>query len=310
MIVALSGGIGGAKLALGLARILPAQRLAVVVNVGDDFEHLDLSISPDIDTVTYTLAGLDDPVRGWGRQDETWQFMHALKEMGGEDWFLLGDRDLALHVERSRRLRAGEPLSAVTAMIARRLGIGCRLLPVSDDPIRTELELTADRGHWNGFQDYFVRQRCAPAVAAIRYRGADAARLAPGLPELLTSPELEAVVICPSNPWLSVDPMLAIPALRSALQACHAPVLAVSPLVGGDAIKGPTAKLMDELGIERSIASIGAHYADCVDTLIIDRVDAGAACPLPTRVADTVMKSLAERERLARQILAMLADGR
>ncbi|MGE0798686.1 MAG: 2-phospho-L-lactate transferase [Lautropia sp.] len=305
MIVALSGGIGGAKLALGLARTLPAGELTVVVNTGDDFEHLGFAISPDVDTLTYVLAGLDDPVRGWGRRDETWQFMKALGEVGGETWFSLGDQDLALHVERTRRLRAGEPLSAVTAAIASRLGIASRVLPMSDDPVRTEVAV--DTG-WIAFQEYFVRQRCAPAVRAIRYVGADRARPAPGVIESLAAPDLQAVVICPSNPWLSIDPILAVPGLRAALAAAPAPVLAVCPLVGGQAIKGPTAKLMDELGIARGIAAIGEHYADCIDTLVIDRIDAGTPCPIPIAAADTVMKTAKDKESLARAVIA-IADG-
>jgi LPPG:FO 2-phospho-L-lactate transferase len=302
VIVALSGGVGGAKLALGLARTLPADELTIIVNTGDDFEHLGLAISPDIDTLTYTLAGLDDPVRGWGRRDETWQFMRAMTELGGEDWFALGDMDLALHVERTRRLREGETLSMVTAAITGHLGIGCRVLPMSDDPVRTELEVAEG---WIAFQDYFVRQRCAPAVRAIRYSGAERARPAPGVLEALRSPALRAVVICPSNPWLSIDPILAVPGVRAALASAPVPVVAICPLIGGQAIKGPTAKLMDELGIVRGIAAIGEHYADCITALVVDRTDDGEPCPIPTAAAATMMKTLADKETLARAVVAI-----
>ncbi len=234
-VVALSGGVGGAKLALGLARIVPPEALTVIANVGDDFEHLGLAISPDIDTLTYVLAGLDDTARGWGRRGESWAFMAALAELGGESWFNLGDRDLALHVERTRRLRAGETLSQVTADIARRLGIGPRILPASDDPVRTVVD-TADGPL--AFQHYFVREQCRPAVRGFRYDGADRARAQPEALAALAAPDLQAVVICPSNPYISVDPILAIPALRRALADCAAPVVAVSPIVGGSGAQG------------------------------------------------------------------------
>ena len=214
LVVALSGGIGGAKLALGLSRILPAENLLVVANVGDDFEHLGLHISPDADTLMYTLAGLDNTKLGWGRQDETWAFMETLTALGGQDWFRLGDRDLAVHVERTRRLKAGESLSAVTADFCRRLGVGPRVLPATDDRLRTRLR--TDDG-WLDFQDYFVRLQCRPQVRELAFAGAEHARPHPDLLAALSDERLRAVVICPSNPFISVEPILAVKGMRQAL---------------------------------------------------------------------------------------------
>ena len=252
-VVALSGGVGGAKLALGLSRIMPPERLMVVANTGDDFEHLGLSISPDLDTMLYVLAGLDNPETGWGRRGETWTFMAALEALGGETWFRLGDGDLATHVERTRRLEAGETLSAIMADFARRLGIGARIVPMSDDPVRTRL----DTGEgWLDLQDYFVRRRAEPAVRAVEFAGAATARPQPDILAALADPELRAVVICPSNPLISIGPILALPALRQALAACAAPVIAVTPLIAGRAVKGPTAKMMRELGLGATDAAV------------------------------------------------------
>jgi len=305
-VVALCGGVGGAKLAFGLAQVLPPEALTIVVNTGDDFEHLGLHVSPDIDTVLYTLAGLCDPVRGWGLAGESWNFMDALGRIGGEQWFLLGDRDLATHVERTRRLRAGESPSEVTAALARALGIAQPVVPMSDDPVRTIVATAAGDLE---FQRYFVAERCAPEVTGLRFAGADAARLAPGAAAALARSDLGAVIICPSNPYLSIDPILAVPGMRAALGACTAPVIAVSPLVGGRAIKGPTAKLMRELGITPDTAAIARHYAGIADRLVIDHVDAeqAAAAGLPTLVAQTVMTSDAERIALARTVLEWAA---
>lgn len=301
-VVALSGGIGGAKLALGLARVVAPEDLLIVANTGDDFEHLGLSISPDLDTLLYTLAGLNDPVQGWGRRDETWNFMRALSDLGGPDWFRLGDADLALHVERTRRLRAGEALSAITADLAARLGVGPRLLPASDDPVRTRVE-TAEG--WLDFQDYFVRLRCAPVVRSLAFAGAAAARPQPELLDALAAPDLRAVVICPSNPFISVEPILAIPGVRGALRAADAPVVAVSPIIGGEAVKGPTAKIMRELGLDVSAATVAARYADLLGLYVLDEADAALAraVPVPAVVARTLMDTEASKVALARAVL-------
>jgi LPPG:FO 2-phospho-L-lactate transferase len=303
LVVALSGGIGGAKLALGLARTLPAKDLLVVANTGDDFEHLGLSISPDIDTLMYTLAGLDNLELGWGRRDETWSFMETLAALGGADWFRLGDRDLAVHVERTRRLRSGETLSAITADFCRRLGVGPRVLPMSDDAVRTRLR--TDDG-WLDFQDYFVRLRCRPRLHEIDFAGATAARPHPELIAALGADSLRAVVICPSNPFISVEPILAVPGVRAAIAACRAPVIAVSPIIAGRAIKGPTAKMMIELGITPGAAAVAERYGELLDGYIIDSADAAEATGLGPHVilAPTLMTTLAEREALARVVLA------
>jgi LPPG:FO 2-phospho-L-lactate transferase len=305
-VVVLSGGIGGAKLVLGLSRILPAGDLLVIANTGDDFEHLGLAISPDLDTVMYALAGLDDPQRGWGRRAETWTFMTALAALGGETWFRLGDGDLATHVERTRRRAAGEPLSAITADLCHRLGIATQLLPMSDDPVRTRLR-TAEG--WLDFQDYFVRRSCAPAVLELEYAGAATARAHPQVLAALADPRLRAVVISPSNPLLSIEPMLAIPALRAAIEQCSAPVVAVSPIIGGRAVKGPTAKMMAELGLPVSAGAVADRYRDLLDAYVLDCTDAGSMANvdelgITLSVAHTLMTTLGEREALARHVLA------
>ena len=303
LVLALSGGIGGAKLALGLARILAPENLLIVANTGDDFEHFALAISPDIDTLTYTLAGLDNPTLGWGRRDETWSFMETISRLGGETWFRLGDRDLALHTERTRRLHAGETLSAITADIAARLGIGPVILPMSDDPVRTRLR--TDDG-WLDFQHYFVRLQCRPVIHEIAFAGAAAARPQPDFLASLASPRLRAVVICPSNPFISVEPILAIPGVRAALAACAAPVVAISPIIGGKAVKGPTAKMFLELGTLPSATAVAQRYADLLDGYVLDHQDAAedAAIGLPVRLAHTLMTSLDDRVALAETVLA------
>jgi LPPG:FO 2-phospho-L-lactate transferase len=302
LVVALSGGVGGAKLALGLSRVLPPEELLVIANTGDDFEHLGLSISPDIDTLTYALAGLDNPATGWGRRDETWSFMESLAALGGETWFRLGDRDLAIHVERTRRLRAGETLSQVTADFCRRLDIGPRVLPMSDDRVRTRVR--SDEG-WIDFQDYFVRRQCRPVVRELAFEGAATARPPPEAMAALRSGAVRAVVICPSNPFISIEPILAISGLRAAIAACGAPVVAVSPIIGGRAVKGPTAKMMQELGIEPAAAAVARRYGKLLQGYVVDPLDEAevAGLDVEVTVAPTLMTSLADREALARAVL-------
>jgi LPPG:FO 2-phospho-L-lactate transferase len=303
LVVALCGGIGGAKLALGLSRVVPGADLMLVANTGDDFEHLGLAISPDLDTIMYTLAGLDDPQRGWGRRNETWTFMAGLEALGGETWFALGDGDLATHVERTRRRKAGEALSAITADFCRRLGIAARVVPMTDDTVRTRLR--TDEG-WLDFQDYFVRGRCAPRVLEVVYDGAATARAHADVLAALGDPRLRAVVICPSNPFLSIEPILAVPDLREAIARAVAPVVAVSPIIGGRAVKGPTAKMMAELGLEVNAVTVARCYQDLLDAYVLDRVDAAQAAKLglPVTVVHTLMRTLADREDLARHALA------
>jgi LPPG:FO 2-phospho-L-lactate transferase len=301
-VVALCGGVGGAKLAHGLARVLAGDELTIIVNTGDDFRHLGLWVAPDIDAVVYALAELADPVRGWGRREESWNFMAALAGLGGESWFQLGDRDLAMHVERSWRLAAGESLSAVTERIRRRLGIGAAILPMSDDAVSTRVQTDAG---WLDFQEYFVHRRCEPAVRGLDYAGAATARPLPAALAALARSDLRAVVICPSNPFLSIEPILSLPVLRGALEAAHAPIVAVTPIIGGEAVKGPAAKMLRELGFESSSGAVARRYGGLVNVFISDAAD-----PLPQPVpgmrlvrAATLMTGVAEREGLAREVL-------
>lgn len=303
MIIALSGGIGGAKLALGLSKVLPPQELLIVANTGDDFEHHGLTICPDIDTLTYTLAGLDNPVLGWGRADESWAFMETLETLGGESWFRLGDRDLALHVLRTHRLRQGEMLSAITEDVRRRMGIGARILPMSDDPVRTRI--LSDAG-WIDFQDWFVRQRAAPAVRAVEFAGAAAARPQPEILAALRA-RPRAVVICPSNPFISIEPILAVPGMREAIAACGAPVIAVSPIIAGQAVKGPTARMFAELGTPPSAAAVAARYGGLLQGYVMEEGDDAAGIAPRVFRARTLMRSLEDKVALARAVLAAAA---
>lgn len=311
MILALAGGVGGARLARGLARILPPEELVVVVNTGDDFEHCGLHISPDLDTVTYTLAGRENPGAGWGLAGETWRAMAALEALGGETWFRLGDRDLATHLERTRRLRAGEGLSAAAAAIARRLGVAHAVAPMSDDPAPTLVD-TREEGRL-AFQDYFVRLGARPTVEAMVLDGAARARPSPALAAALASPALEAVVVCPSNPPLSIQPILSIPGVRAALRRSPAPVVAVSPLIAGKAVKGPTAAVMRSLGHEASARGVAGFYGELLDAFVIDRADAGLRLPgVDVTAADTIMRDADASARLAEAVLraARGAGGR
>ena len=303
-VVVLTGGVGGAKLVLGMMQVIAPERIVAIVNTGDDFCHLGLHVSPDIDTLLYTLSGRSNVAQGWGREGETWSFMEALRSLCEEDWFQLGDGDLALHVLRTMRLDRGETLSAITADFARAWRLGLRILPMSDDPVATHLE--TDAGVL-AFQHYFVRDRCAPVVRAIAFKSAEAARPAPGVIEAITSPETEAILIAPSNPYLSVDPVLAVPGIRAALTQATAPVVAVSPIVGGDAVKGPTAKLMGELGVPVTPAAVAAHYGDILDGFLVDERDGADGIGVAHAVCDTLMRTLDDRARVAEAALALAA---
>jgi LPPG:FO 2-phospho-L-lactate transferase len=305
MIVALAGGVGGAKLADGLARCI-GSALTVIVNTGDDFEHLGLHISPDLDTVMYTLAGIANPATGWGIAGETWSTLEQLARLGGPDWFKLGDRDLATHILRTQRLRAGDRLTEITADLCRALGMAARILPMSDDPVRTIVHSGAER---HQFQDYFVRLQCSVPVTALHFEGAGSARLSPEVTATLTDFSLSAIIVCPSNPYLSVDPILAVPGMRDLIVRAGVPVVAVSPIIGGAAVKGPLAKIMAELGINRSALGVARHYEGLVDGLTIDPVDATLAEEIEaigTRVLATpiLMRTTADRRRLATECLA------
>ena len=301
-VVALCGGVGGAKLAHGLAMSLPAEDLSIIVNTGDDFQHLGLHIAPDLDSVIYALSGLSDPVRGWGRRDETWRFMQALKGLNGESWFQLGDGDLAMHVERSWRLAGGATLSEVTDHICRALGIAPRVLPMSDDPVRTRV-LTADG--WLDFQEYFVHRQCQPAVREFMFAGAETARAQPDALSTLKRRDLRAIIICPSNPFVSVEPILAVPGIRAAVVESDAPVVAVTPIIGGKAVKGPAAKMMGELGLDVSGAAVARRYAGIIDGFVVDQTDPTPE-PLPGVAfftAATLMKTSDDRSSLAHAVL-------
>ena len=302
MIIALSGGIGGAKLALGLSRILPPEELLIIANTGDDFEHYGLTICPDTDTLLYTLAGLDNPRLGWGRADESWAFMETLAALGGADWFRLGDRDLALHVLRSHRLRAGDSLSAITDDFRQRFGIGPRILPMSDDPVRTKIG--TDQG-WLDFQDWFVRLRAEPLARAVKFAGVEQARPQPVLLEALRA-QPRGIVICPSNPFISIEPILAVPGLRDAIAASGAPVVAVSPIIAGQAVKGPTARMFEALGVTPSAAAVAARYGDLLDGYVMEHGDDGTGITPRVFHAATLMRDLADKTALARQVLAAI----
>ena len=301
-VVALSGGIGGAKLALGLSRLVPGEDLTVVANTGDDFEHLGLRISPDLDTLMYTLAGLANLDAGWGRAGETWTFMSALERLGGESWFLLGDGDLATHVERSRRLAAGETLSAITDDFRWRIGVAPRVLPMSDQPVRT---VVRTRDGELDFQRWFVERRCKPEVRGLRFSGIDDALPHPEWMRDIACPDTGAIVICPSNPFISIDPILALPGVKEALREAPAPVVAVSPIIAGDAVKGPTAKMMRELGRPVAAHAVAAHYAGLIDGYVLDEADTTEAelIDVPCRLTATLMRNEQDKVCLAGEVL-------
>ena len=306
-VVVLTGGVGGAKLVLGLQQVLDPAQITAIVNTGDDFTHLGLNISPDIDTLLYTLAGLANAAQGWGREAESWSFMAALRALGAQDWFALGDGDLALHVLRTMGLARGETLSVITARFAKAWGIGVTMLPMSDTAVATHLD--TDEGVLP-FQRYFVERRCAPVVKRVTFAGAAQAVPAPGVVEAILADETTAILIAPSNPYLSVDPILAVPGIRAALRAARAPVVAVSPIVGGDAVKGPTAKLMRELGIAVSPQAVRAHYGDVLDGMLVDERDGITGIDIAHLSLDTLMKSLDDRVRVATAALTLAGQLR
>lgn len=304
MIVALAGGVGGAKLAVGLAAVLPPEELTIVVNTGDDFEHLGFTICPDLDTVMYTLAHANNTKTGWGRAGEGWRFMQEMRRLGGPYWFQLGDRDLAVHVLRREALARGLPLSQVTQDLARRFGIRHAIVPMSDTPVRTRVKTAAGE---LAFQDYFVRLRCAPRVSGFRFAGARSARVPPALAGVMRGC-VDAVVLCPSNPYVSLAPIASVPAIGAWLRQRDFPVIAVSPIIGGAAVKGPAAKIMRELGLKPTALAVARHYGSAVDCWVIDEQDAplaGAILRLGKRVVitQTLMKNRRISTALARQVI-------
>jgi LPPG:FO 2-phospho-L-lactate transferase len=301
-IVALAGGVGGAKLAHGLALILAPEDLTIVVNTGDDFEHLGLHICPDLDTVCYTLAGLSNPATGWGRQHETWQAIENVESLGGPSWFQLGDRDLGTHLERTRRLRQGQTLSEITREFCSAWGISHAILPMSDQPVATIVE-TLDQGELP-FQEYFVHRHCEPKVRGFRFQGIETALPAPGVVEAIQ--QAEAIVFCPSNPWVSLDTILAVAGLRFQIESKK--VVAVSPIIGGQTVKGPAAKMFAELGIQPSALAVAEHYHDLLSGFVMDNIDAEMEndvknLNLRTLVTQTLMSSLTVRQHLAQDVL-------
>ena len=311
VLVALCGGVGAARMLSGLVQVLRPEDITAIVNVGDDMVLHGLSISPDLDTVTYTLAGRDNRETGWGLAGESWNAMDELGRLGGDDWFRLGDRDLATHLFRTGRLLEGETLGEATAAIAERRGIGVRLLPVTDDPVRTKVTLAQESdlgpaGIEVGFQDYFVRLHHDVAVSGVRFDGADVARAAPGVLEAIES--AERIVVCPSNPVVSIGPLLAAPGLRQALVAARPRTVAVSPIVAGAALKGPADRLMAELGTDPSVVGVARLYAQWVHTLVIDTADAPLAAAVEAEgvrcvVTPTVMNSPERAADLARAVV-------
>jgi LPPG:FO 2-phospho-L-lactate transferase len=307
-IIAFAGGVGGAKLADGLSRCLEPENLTIVVNTGDDFEHWGLKISPDLDTVCYTLAGLANPETGWGRAADTWQVFGNIRALGGEDWFRIGDKDVATHLERTRRLLAGQPLSKVVKDFCLAWHIGPLVLPMSDQPVATIVD-TLEHGEL-AFQEYFVHQRSAPTVKGFRFEGIDQAQPAPGLLDAIQ--HADAVVFCPSNPWVSLDPILNINGIRSALTGKK--VVAVSPIIENQTIKGPAAKMFSELGIAPSALAVARHYEGIVTDFVLDVLDQDLLQaieslqinPIPL---NTIMNSSQDRQQLAQNMLHFIERG-
>jgi LPPG:FO 2-phospho-L-lactate transferase len=303
-VVALAGGVGGAKLADGLYRALPPETLTIIGNTADDLELFGVHISPDLDTVMYTLAGLANPATGWGVVDDTFTTLGMLERYGEDVWFRLGDADFATHLKRTAGLRAGQRLTEVTASLTGPLGIRARLLPMCDERVGTEVETPEG---WRDFQDYFVRRRHADRVTRVRFAGIEQTQITPEVAAALAT--AEAIIFCPSNPLVSIGPILAVPGMRDALAASPAVKIAVSPIVGGKALKGPADRMLAERGMEVSAYGVATGYAGLVDAMTIDTLDAGDApriisLGMAAQVAQTVMRSDADRQQLAREVLS------
>lgn len=302
-IVALAGGVGGAKFVHGLAQIIPPEDLTVIVNTGDDFEHYGLYICPDLDTVCYTLAGSANPETGWGRVNETWNVIENASKLGGPAWFRLGDQDLGTHLERTRRLKEGDALSQITKNFCKAWGIEHEVLPMSDQPVRTIVE--TEEGDL-AFQEYFVHRRCEPRVTGFRFEGVERAEPAPGAREAIQS--ADAVIICPSNPWVSIDPILRVLSPRPMGDGPGVRAVAISPIIGGETVKGPAAKMYRELGIEPTALAVAGHYCDFITGFVLDTFDKQLEVEIRklkmrTLVTNTLMKSHDDRKQLAGQVL-------
>ena len=305
-IVALAGGVGGSKLAYGLAQIVAPEHLTIIVNTGDDFEHLGLYIAPDLDTVMYTLAGVNNPATGWGVKDESWNMMAAMARYAGPTWFQLGDRDLATHLLRTKWLSDNYTYNWVTKELCRRLGVRCAVLPMTEEPVRTMVQ--TEEGEL-AFQEYFVKRKCEPVVTALRYAGAEAAQ--PSREVVNALRQSDAIILCPSNPLLSIDPILALPTMRRVMAASRSPKIAVSPLVGGQALKGPAAKLMQELNMDVSATGVARHLHDVLTDFVIDHADASEEqaikdLGLRTLVTGTIMTNNETKVQLAQEILEFI----
>jgi LPPG:FO 2-phospho-L-lactate transferase len=309
MIVVLAGGVGAARFLQGLVQVVPPAELTVVVNTADDLVLHGLHVSPDLDSVLYHLAGLADEARGWGVREETFHALDLLGRYGADTWFRLGDRDLATHVYRTLLLRESLPLSAATERMRRALGVECALLPMTDDTVETQVQ-TPDG--WLPFQVYFVQRQCVDTVLGVAFRGVDAAAPGPGVVEAIGA--ADGIIFAPSNPIVSLGPILAVPGVQAALRDTPAPVAAISPIVGGAAIKGPADRMLRDLGHEVSAVGVAAHYSDLLDAFILDTVDAAhaprvQALGMRALVTDTIMRGPAEKAALARAALAALGPG-
>ena len=307
-IVCLSGGVGGAKLAYGLSQILSPEQLTIVVNTGDDFEYLGFYIAPDIDTVTYTLAGVNNKTQGWGIEGETWNFMKQLEKQGGENWFQLGDKDLEIHYYRKKHLSKGRTLSQVTRAISKKLAIKHPIIPMSNDSVKTFVKTTSGD---LAFQHYFVREQCKPEVSGFYFKGIENATPSNNFTQALSDPALSAVIICPSNPFVSIDPILHLPGIKKKLKILNIPIIAISPIIKGRAIKGPTSKMMNELNLACTSTTIARHYKEIISTLIIDSSDIKEKMSIKrlginNYETSTLMKTDADKIQLAEFLLHLI----
>lgn len=311
-VTALAGGVGGAKLLVGLDKVLQPGHLTAIVNTGDDFSHFGLHISPDLDSVCYALAGLANPLHGWGRKDETWHTLEELRRIGAPDWFALGDKDVAWHLERRRLLDSGETLTQVTAHFCKIFGIQSQILPMCDEAAPTLIK--TKEGEWLGFQDYFVRQKCQPEVAEIALLGnreVDASHLV-----IRTLRAADLIVLAPSNPWVSIDPILALKGVKEIV--LEKPAVAVSPIIQGNALKGPAAKMFNELGIQPSALAVRQHYKELLDGFIFDNLDVENAenwepSAIINKSCQTIMKDEADKTTLAEAVISLgvrILEGR
>ncbi|MAS58409.1 MAG: 2-phospho-L-lactate transferase [Gammaproteobacteria bacterium] len=303
-ILALCGGIGGAKLAYGLTKNISSEDLLIVVNTGDDFIHIDLNICPDLDTVTYTLAGINDQERGWGIKEETWNTLKLLRQFGAEDWFQLGDKDLATHIRRTSLLKKGMLLSEVTKFLSESLGVKHLIVPMSETPVGTMLH--TDKGTLP-FQEYFVKHRCEPKINSIEYLGSEKAQIPLSLEEEIISNNFSGVILCPSNPYLSIDPILSVEPLREYLVNRTIPVIAVSPFINNRSVKGPSAKIALELNEEPSVINVANHYQDILDILVIDHKDKYLQDKIKVKscVESILMKNDNDKKKLAKSCLEL-----